>query len=72
MNQNIDNLSFETIGIIKNEQKFDLQKLERFVVKINELKSKKKWNVSDFIILFSETLPNFNHISKGKNLENRM
>ena len=71
-NQNIDNTTFETIGIIKNKQVADIKKLDTFLIEINELKSKKSWNVNDFINIFEEILPNFKHNNTGKNLENRM
>lgn len=71
-NQNIDNTTFETIGIIKNVQNIDHQILENFISRITELKLKNKWFISDFIELFSDTLSNFHHISTGKNLDNRM
>jgi len=70
--QNIDNITFEAIGIIKNKQVLDIKKLDNFLIKINELKSKKSWNINGFINIFEETLPNFKHYNTGKNLENRM
>ena len=67
------NLSgFEDIGIIKNKAENVNAEVQNFTESIDQLKEIKNWNKMDLVNLFNETLPEFNHMEKGKNLENRM
>ncbi len=70
--ETIDWDSLESIGIIKNEAVFDEQKLVLFLQQIESLKKKKHWNKTDILDLFIEMLPNFDHMEKNKNLDQRM
>jgi UDP-N-acetylglucosamine 4,6-dehydratase len=63
---------FENIGIIKNDLKFDLKKLNFFEKEIINFQNKKEWSKSELVDLFRHMLPNFEHIEKGKNLDSKM
>ena len=63
---------FESVGIIKKELEYNLQKLEYFKNEINKMKIKCAWTRKDLIDLFNEMIPNFNHKETGKFLDGRM
>lgn len=63
---------FESVGIIKKELEYDLQKLEYFKNEIKKMKTKQSWTRKDLIDLFNEMIPNFNHKETGKFLDNKM
>ena len=60
------------LGVIKNAQTFDQQSLENFLLKIDELKSSKRWDKEDVVFLFNEMIPGFNHKEVGKYLDGKM
>ena len=63
---------YQSIGIIKKESEYDLQKLEYFKNEINKIKTKGFWSRKELIDLFNEMIPNFNHKETGKFLDNKM
>tara|TARA_B100001559_G_C16474358_1_gene610609 strand:- start:672 stop:1856 length:1185 start_codon:yes stop_codon:yes gene_type:complete len=67
----LDLKRFKTIGVIKNDFT-DIRKLDFFYKKINVIKKKDNWSKGDVINLFKEILSDFNHIDKGKNLDDKM
>tara|TARA_B100000686_G_scaffold318275_1_gene367872 strand:- start:92958 stop:94145 length:1188 start_codon:yes stop_codon:yes gene_type:complete len=70
--ERIDFSRFNNIGIIKNELKFNKQKLDYFLKKVEMIKSKKNWFKKDIIQLFDEFVPNFKHIETNKYLDDKM
>ncbi|WP_128113145.1 UDP-N-acetylglucosamine 4,6-dehydratase [Polynucleobacter necessarius] len=64
--------SYEHIGVIKNAPVFNQKILERFLSKISELKTSKKWGKEDLVALFRELIPEFNHKEVGKYLDGKM
>ena len=60
------------IGIIKNEPIYDAIKLENFIDELEVINSKKEWRREDFIKLFHEVIPEFNHLETGKFLDEKM
>lgn len=71
-NEILDLDRYPHLGVIKNDAVFDQQSLERFLLKIAELKSSKGWGKEDFVSLFGEMIPGFNHKEVGKYLDGKM
>ena len=63
---------FNGIAVIKNEPSFDNSKLEYFLKKINELKNRLFWTKKDLIELFEFMVPEFNHLERGRYLDDKM
>jgi FlaA1/EpsC-like NDP-sugar epimerase len=63
---------FDGIGVIKNEPKYDNEKLEYFLKQIYLIKDKSIWNKSEIIDLFNYMVPDFSHKETGKYLDQRM
>ena len=70
-NQIIEWDRFNNLGIIKNEYKY-YEKIDKFINKINEIKDKRNFKKKDLVELFEFVVPEFNHIEKNKNLDQRM
>ena len=68
----LDMNRFENFGIIKNEAIFDLQKLENFTEKIQQMKINKVWKKEEIVELFFEMIPDFGHKETGKYLDSKM
>ena len=68
----LDMNRFENFGIIKNEAIFDLQKLENFTEKIQQMKINKAWKKEEIVELFFEMIPDFGHKETGKYLDSKM
>lgn len=71
-NEVLDMNKFSSIGIIKNDSEFDLEKLSYFQRRIDQIKLSKIWKRSEFVELFHEMIPNFGHKETGKFLDQRM
>lgn len=63
---------FEGIGIIKNEAKYEQEKLDYFSRRIAELKQEGCWSRNDLVQLFHDMIPGFKHKETGKFLDGRM
>ena len=63
---------FENLGVIKNELNVEVDKLNLFETKINELKSARKWNKEEIVDLFFTMIPDFGHKETGKYLDSKM
>ncbi|MES2808657.1 MAG: UDP-N-acetylglucosamine 4,6-dehydratase [Bacteroidota bacterium] len=63
---------FESIGIIKNEQAVDNEKLDLFTTKITSLKAAGAWSKQDIVELFFKMIPDFEHKETGKYLDAKM
>jgi len=71
-NESLDMDRFENLGIIKNELDFDKDKVEEFTNRINLFLLNRKWNRTDIIDLFNETISGFGHKETGKFLDSKM
>ena len=71
-NETLDMKLFSSIGVIKNEPVFDVEKLSYFEKRINEIKNSNAWNREEIVELFHEMIPNFRHKETGKFLDQRM
>ena len=70
--ETVDFDKFEAIGVIKHTSKINLEALRYFDRKIQVLLQNGDWKISDLLELFERTIPNFQHIEKGKNLDQKM
>ena len=66
-----DENSFKNIGIVKNCKKM-YKDYDFFLNSLNEIKKNNKWTKVEIIKLFKSILPEFNHLEKGKNLDQKM
>ena len=70
--ENINMHKFKSVGVIKNEPLYDENKLNQFLLNIEELQSNGNWNKQEIIKLFFDLLPDFAHKETGKYLDQRM
>ncbi len=63
---------FVDIGVISNEDLIDVERLDRFLAGIAELRRKKQWTKADLVQLFNNVLTNFSHKETFKYLDDRM
>lgn len=63
---------FETVGVIRNEAQYDEDALLKFEEGIAGLLFRGDWSKSDLLELYKIVLPEFEHIEKGKYLDQRM
>jgi len=68
----LDLTKFKSIGIIKNDLKNYSENLDHFYLKINKLLAQGRWEKKELIDMFKNILPDFSHIEKGKNLDEKM
>ncbi len=71
-NEVLDMGRFINIGVIKNKADFNAGLIEAFEYRIKELRARGRWTRSELIDLFNATIPEFNHMEKGKFLDGRM
>ncbi|WP_366508776.1 UDP-N-acetylglucosamine 4,6-dehydratase [uncultured Campylobacter sp.] len=68
----LDLETFKSIGVIKNEAKFDINKLENFKNQVEQMIHLGAWDKEQILALFCELLPNFTHKETGKYLDGKM
>jgi FlaA1/EpsC-like NDP-sugar epimerase len=71
-NEVLDMGRFKNIGIIKNEAKFEEEKLQYFEKTITTMKKKREWSKEELVKLFKYMLPEFKHRETYKYLDERM
>jgi FlaA1/EpsC-like NDP-sugar epimerase len=64
--------NFLDIGIIKNTKEADDGKLNAFMNKLTKIRNSNRISQEDFIDLFTFLLPDFKHLNKEKNLDQKM
>jgi FlaA1/EpsC-like NDP-sugar epimerase len=70
--ETLDMDRFSNLGIVKNEFKFDNDKLDSFNFKVSSLKDGRNWSKDDLVKLFHFMIPNFGHKEIGKYLDSKM
>lgn len=70
--EDLDMERFETLGVIRNQPKFDEAKLDEFMHGIEALRAKATWTKDDIVKLYFGLLPEFAHKETGKYLDQRM
>lgn len=68
----IDINRFKGLGVIRREFENSTIKLQHFQDKINQIKQRGTWNKEEIVTLFQSVLPDFQHVEKEKNLEQKM
>ncbi len=68
----LDMSRFQDIGIIKNNQEVDLERLKKFQETITTLRKRGQWTKDELVDLFNYMLPDFAHKETGKYLDSRM
>lgn len=68
----IDNTRFRSMDVIKNEPNYDANKLDFFESSIKKMRDSVKWSREDLIGLFEQMITEFNHLEKGKFLDQKM
>jgi FlaA1/EpsC-like NDP-sugar epimerase len=68
----IDEDSFESLGVIKNNPEFDNNKLDQFENTIKSLKLNLSWTKEQIISQFKILIPGFKYEDKGKYLDGKM
>ena len=71
-NEDLDMERFATVGVIKNQPKFDESELDDFMNGIEGLRTKGTWAKDDIVKLYFGLLPQFAHKETGKYLDQRM
>lgn len=71
-NEVLDMERFENLGVIKNDENFDQEKLEHFTKSIAKMKEDGVWVKHQIVDLFHEMIPNFGHKETGKYLDSKM
>ena len=70
--ETLDTARFESIGIIKNEARFDKARLDYFTQTLALIKAQPTWDKPEIVDLFNHMLPDFSHKETGKYLDARM
>ena len=70
--EDLDIERFENVGVIRNQPKFDGDKLDEFMKGIEALREKRTWHKEDIVKLYFSLLPEFAHKETGKYLDQRM
>ncbi len=71
-NEDLDMQRFESVGVIQNQPKFNEDKLNEFIHRIELLRDQAIWSKDDIIALYRDILPEFMHKETGKYLDQRM
>ncbi|UHD15488.1 UDP-N-acetylglucosamine 4,6-dehydratase [Thiocapsa bogorovii] len=70
--ETLDMARFESIGVIRNEPRFDAARLEFFLASVDALKARGEWGRAELVELFHAMLPDFRHKDTGKYLDEKM
>lgn len=71
-NEDLDMERFKTVGVIRNDPKFEEVKLNEFMNGIETLQKRGMWHKEEIIKLYLNLLPDFAHKETGKYLDQRM
>ncbi|MES2590481.1 MAG: polysaccharide biosynthesis protein [Bacteroidota bacterium] len=70
--EELDTGSFINLGIIKNSKKRNSKEIDQIFNQFNSLFESNEFSKSDVVEILNEYLPNFQHIEKGKGLDQNM
>lgn len=70
--EEIDLKRFTSLGVITNIAPHSMRKLENFLIDIVEVMSRDSTNKSDIVQCMKEFIPNFEHVEKNINLDQKM
>ncbi|OLQ86146.1 UDP-N-acetylglucosamine 4,6-dehydratase [Vibrio panuliri] len=72
LNETIDMLRFNNLGVIKNLPEYDVEKLEMFESTVMKMKADRTWTKKQIVELFFAMIPDFGHKDTGKYLDSKM
>jgi len=70
--EELDMITFSSIGIVKNQNTFNENLLNVFESNINNLRKQPSWTKKDILDIFFKILPGFNHKETGIYLDEKM
>jgi FlaA1/EpsC-like NDP-sugar epimerase len=70
--EKLDMDTFENLGVIKNESKYDENQLNNFEDAINNIKNSNSWSKKSIVDEFFKMIPGFKYIDNGKYLNGKM
>ena len=68
----LDMNRFENLGIIKNSDNVEVDKINHFSESISAMKQNRNWTKEQLVSLFCDLLPDFQHKETGKYLDGKM
>ena len=68
----LDMNRFEHLGVIKNSDNVEVDKINHFSESISAMKQNKNWTKEQLVTLFCDLLPDFQHKETGKYLDGKM
>ena len=68
----LDMNRFENLGVIKNSDNVEVDKINHFSESIFAMKQNKNWTKEQLVTLFCDLLPDFQHKETGKYLDGKM
>jgi FlaA1/EpsC-like NDP-sugar epimerase len=71
-NEQLDLLTYQGFGVVKNNVAVDLRLLDQFAEAITQMSTSKQWSKASIVAWFEKLLPDFNHLEKGKYLDSKM
>ena len=71
-NEKVNFSRFASLGVIQNSLSYDSDKLDKFLLEIQNLRLRKNWTKADLLELFFELIPSFKHKETGKYLDDKM
>ena len=71
-NEVVDLHRYESLGVVKNSETAAESKLNYFLETIQQNKSNRSWTRDSLVSLFEDILPDFDHIEKGRTLDQKM
>ena len=63
---------FEGVGIVKLSRNIDLARLDAFEASLSDWRESRSWDRDTLIEILKKAVPEFEHVEKGKNLDQRM
>ena len=63
---------FEGVGIVKLSRNIDLERLDAFETSLSDWRVSGSWDRDALIEILKKAVPEFQHVEKGKNLDQRM
>ena len=67
-----DETTFVNLGAVKNSKKRPVEEVEAIFASLRAVFARKDATKADVVAVLKDYLPNFQHIEKGKSLDNRM
>lgn len=68
----LDMDTFAKLGVIRNPERKSIESIESIIDQLSQLFKKKDISKADILLILKQYLPNFEHIEKGKNLDQKM